>query len=65
MGAFGPNGRITKILKAKKEADTSKYGSAGREGKLLSAPKTYKQPKMAENRLNVKGSVGGKTNTLG
>ena len=66
MGAFGPNGRITSIIKKRKEkTETSKYGSAGREGKLLSAPKTYKQPKMAENRLNVKGSVGGKTNTLG
>lgn len=65
MGAFGFNGRIAKIVKAKKEADASKYGSAGKEGKILSAPKTYKHPKMAENRLNVKGSVGGKTNTLG
>lgn len=66
MGAFGPNGKITlAIRKHKEQTETSKYGSAGREGKLLSAPKIYKQPKMAENRLNVKGSVGGKTNTLG
>lgn len=63
MGAFGPNGKIT--LAIRKHKEQTEYGSAGREGKLLSAPKTYKQPKMAENRLNVKGSVGGKTNTLG
>lgn len=41
--------------------ERKKYGEAGRTGKLLSAPKTYKQPKMAENRLNVKGSVGGES----
>lgn len=67
MGAFGPGGKIALAVKKKKEETlvSKKYGSAGREGKLLSAPKIYKQPKMAENRLNVKGSVSGKTNTLG
>ena len=65
MGAFG---RVVIALgerKYKEKTETSKYGSAGREGKLLSAPKIYKQPKMAVNRLNIKGSVGGKTNTIG
>lgn len=69
MGAFGSGlgGRVVSAVLRKRveKTETSKYGSAGREGKLLSAPKTYKQPKMAENRLNIKGSVSGKTNTLG
>lgn len=55
--------RISKVMA--ETIERKNYGEAGRTGKLLSAPKTYKQPKMAENKLNVKGSVGGKTNTLG
>lgn len=67
MFAFGPGRRrITSMIRKHNEkTETSKYGSAGREGKLLSAPKTYKQPKMAKNRLDIRGYVGDKINTLG
>lgn len=61
---YGTSGPIRISRVTAEVLERKKYGEAGRTGKLLSAPKTYKQPKMAENRL-VRGSVSGKSNTLG